>query len=107
MKAHILATAALAALVAGCTTAPAGDIAPVTLVGPLCTSIDRLALDVELPQVRIGDTLCIAASGAYGLTASPTQFISHPYPREIVLQDGTLSEATEPLRYHRYDQSEA
>ena len=86
---------------------PNGTVAPYTLVGPLCTSIDRLALDVELPTVRIGDVLSIASSGAYGLTASPTQFISHPYPREIVLRDGELSEATEPLRYNRYDQSEA
>lgn len=73
-----------------------------TLVGPLCTSIDRLALDVELPQARIDDVLSIASSGAYGLTASPTQFISHPYPCEVVIDGGHLREATEPLQYHHF-----
>lgn len=76
-----------------------------TLVGPLCTSIDRLALDVELPAVRVGDVLAVGASGAYGLTASPSQFISHPYPIEIVQHKGMVVEATEPLRYHHYNRS--
>jgi diaminopimelate decarboxylase len=82
---------------------PMGEVSKHTLFGPLCTSIDRLAKDVELPEVRVGDVLSIAASGAYGLTASPTQFISHPYPKEIVIRDGKLVEATEPLQYHSYD----
>ncbi|WP_244643969.1 type III PLP-dependent enzyme [Alsobacter metallidurans] len=66
-----------------------------TLVGPLCTSIDVLASDIELPEVRVDDTLAIANSGAYGLTASPTRFISHPEPAEIVLIDGAARDATE------------
>ena len=56
-----------------------------TLVGPLCTSIDTLATRVELPTVARGDVLAIELSGAYGLTASPTRFISHPDPREILV----------------------
>jgi diaminopimelate decarboxylase len=74
---------------------PEGTPGVWTLVGPLCTTIDRLALDVELPEVRVGDILSVAASGAYGLTASPTRFISHPEPREAVIKGGALRDATE------------
>ena len=76
-------------------TNPEGAPGVWTLVGPLCTTIDRLALDVELPEVRPGDILSIAASGAYGLTASPTRFISHPEPREAVIEGGVLRDATD------------
>ena len=67
-----------------------------TLVGPLCTSIDTLGTRVALPALREGDILAIGASGAYGVTASPTRFISHPEPREIILlDDGATCDATE------------
>ena len=81
-------------------TNPQGAVRPFTLVGPLCTSIDRLAMDVELPEVRVGDLIAIAQSGAYGLTASPTRFISHPEPREIVGQGGCWHDASETLLNH-------
>ena len=55
------------------------------LVGPLCTTIDTLASNIELPQLSRGDVLAVGASGAYGLTASPTRFISHPEPREYLV----------------------
>ena len=76
-------------------TNPHGNQVRYTLTGPLCTSIDRLALGIDLPEVRLHDVLAIAMSGAYGLTASPTRFISHPEPKEIVLQNGQLYDATE------------
>lgn len=60
------------------------------LVGPLCTSIDRLAVDLELPETSVGDVIAVEGSGAYGLSASPTRFISHPEPREAVLEGGKL-----------------
>lgn len=75
---------------------PEGTPGRYMLTGPLCTSIDRLALDIELPEVRIGDVLAIASSGAYGFTASPVRFISHPEPREVVDEAGRLREATVP-----------
>lgn len=58
------------------------------LVGPLCTTIDMLASGIELPPLRRGDVLAIEMSGAYGLTASPTRFISHPEAREYLVEDG-------------------
>jgi diaminopimelate decarboxylase len=56
------------------------------LVGPLCTTIDMLANRIELPPLARGDVLAIGMSGAYGLTASPTRFISHPEPHEVVVE---------------------
>lgn len=79
---------------------PHGTPGPYTLTGPLCTSIDRLAHAAELPEVRRGDVLAIPMSGAYGLTASPTRFISHPEPREAIVQGGVLTDATESLMNH-------
>jgi diaminopimelate decarboxylase len=63
------------------------DTRTYTLVGPLCTSIDTLATGVELPLLERGDVLAVASSGAYGLSASPVGFISHPEPREALLFD--------------------
>ena len=56
------------------------------LVGPLCTTIDTLATDILLPELEVGDVLAIGSSGAYGLTSSPTRFISHPQPKEFVVE---------------------
>lgn len=73
------------------------DAAPhrYTLVGPLCTSIDVLASNIDLPEVRVGDVIAIANSGAYGLTASPTRFISHPEPAEWLVVGDDILDATE------------
>jgi diaminopimelate decarboxylase len=81
-------------------TNPAGTPGRYTLTGPLCTSIDRLALGADLPEVRVGDVLAIPMSGAYGLTASPTRFISHPEPREVTLQAGEMTDVTESRLNH-------
>jgi diaminopimelate decarboxylase len=71
----------------------------IDLVGPLCTSIDRLARGVVLPRLAEGDLVAIHGSGAYGLTASPLHFISHPLPREVLVERGRLRDATRALRY--------
>lgn len=57
----------------------------VTIVGPLCTPLDILANNMDLPQAEIGDYVAILQSGAYGFTASPHLFLSHPAPQEILL----------------------
>jgi diaminopimelate decarboxylase len=79
---------------------PHGAHARYMLVGPLCTTIDRLAANLELPEVRVGDVLAIEQSGAYGLTASPVKFISHPEPREVVWADGAWRDASETRLNH-------
>ncbi|RCW88774.1 type III PLP-dependent enzyme [Paracoccus lutimaris] len=62
--------------------------------GPLCTSIDKLGGGVMLPRLDEGDLIAIHACGAYGPTASPLYFISHPLPREVLLTGGQLQDAT-------------
>jgi len=56
-----------------------------TVVGPLCTPLDLLADQMELAHAEPGDLIAVLQSGAYGLTASPLQFLSHPPPAEILL----------------------
>lgn len=65
------------------------------LAGPLCTSIDQLSRKIALPLLARGDILAVLMSGAYGLTASPTRFISHPEPREYALESGLLRDISE------------
>ncbi|MEJ7934805.1 pyridoxal-dependent decarboxylase, exosortase A system-associated [Sphingobium sp. AN558] len=63
--------------------APADDA--VTVVGCLCTPIDRLGDRVALPPVQPGDLIAIFLAGAYGASASPAAFLGHPSPRELLL----------------------
>lgn len=57
----------------------------VSVVGCLCTPLDRLADDATLPRAEIGDLVVVFQAGAYGLTASPTAFLSHPAPIEVLV----------------------
>lgn len=56
-----------------------------SVVGPLCTPLDVLADKMELARAEIGDLIVVLQSGAYGLTASPTAFLSHPPPAEVLV----------------------
>ncbi|WP_084579733.1 pyridoxal-dependent decarboxylase, exosortase A system-associated [Sphingomonas azotifigens] len=56
----------------------------VSVVGPLCTPLDRLADRVALPRAEVGDLIAIFASGAYGASASPQAFLGHPPVREVL-----------------------
>jgi diaminopimelate decarboxylase len=56
-----------------------------SVVGPLCTPLDLLADKMELARAEVGDLIVVFQSGAYGLTASPTGFLSHPPPVEILV----------------------
>jgi diaminopimelate decarboxylase len=55
------------------------------VVGPLCTPLDLLADNMEMARADVGDLIAVFQSGAYGLTASPTAFLSHPAPAEILV----------------------
>jgi diaminopimelate decarboxylase len=57
----------------------------VSVVGCLCTPLDLLADKVELPRAGIGDLVVVFQSGAYGLTASPINFLSHLAPLEVLV----------------------
>jgi diaminopimelate decarboxylase len=63
----------------------AGPREQASVVGPLCTPLDLLGDRMELDQAREGDLVAVFQSGAYGLSASPLGFLSHPAPREVLL----------------------
>ena len=46
-----------------------------SIVGCLCTPLDRLADNVEVPKADVGDIVAIFCAGAYGATASPANFL--------------------------------
>jgi diaminopimelate decarboxylase len=56
----------------------------VIVAGVLCTPLDTFGA-VELSYAQEGDLIAVMNSGAYGITASPTAFLSHKPPREIIL----------------------
>lgn len=56
-----------------------------SVVGPLCTPLDLLADRMDLAEAQEGDLVAVLQSGAYGMTASPQDFLSHPRPVEIVI----------------------
>ncbi|MBX3561990.1 MAG: pyridoxal-dependent decarboxylase, exosortase A system-associated [Sphingomonas sp.] len=56
-----------------------------SIVGCLCTPLDRLADDVMLPAARPGDLVAIFLAGAYGRTASPQAFLAQQAARETVV----------------------
>jgi diaminopimelate decarboxylase len=70
-------------LVIGNRMEPAVETA--TVVGCLCTPLDLLGDNVSLPAAEIGDLVVLFQAGAYGLTASPTAFLSHPAPAEVLV----------------------
>jgi diaminopimelate decarboxylase len=57
----------------------------VNIVGPLCTPLDILADKMSLPSAEIGDLVVVYQSGAYGLTASPSAFLSQPRAEEVLV----------------------
>jgi diaminopimelate decarboxylase len=57
----------------------------VTIVGPLCTIMDRFATEILLPKAEPGDFIVLANAGAYGASFSPANFLSHPPAAEILV----------------------
>ncbi|KTT95928.1 pyridoxal-dependent decarboxylase, exosortase A system-associated [Sphingomonas sanguinis] len=62
----------------------AGPVETVSVVGPLCTPLDRLGDRVALPAGAVGDIVAIFLAGAYGATASPSAFLGHPPAGEVL-----------------------
>lgn len=63
--------------------APADE--PQSVVGPLCTPLDVLADRMPLAHAEPGDLIAVFQSGAYGPTASPAAFLSHPAAAEVLV----------------------
>lgn len=58
----------------------------ISIVGCLCTPLDRLADDVMLPPAEAGDLVAVFLAGAYGLTASPQAFLAQQPALETVVR---------------------
>ena len=56
-----------------------------SVVGPLCTPLDLLADRMNLARAAEGDLVVVLQSGAYGLSASPRAFLSHPPAIELLV----------------------
>lgn len=62
-----------------------GDQKEVVITGPLCTPADVLGNHIKVSEhTTVGDHVVILNSGAYGLSYSPVNFLSHPLPRELL-----------------------
>jgi diaminopimelate decarboxylase len=57
----------------------------VQVVGSLCTPLDILGDRVTVPAADVDDLVVVFQAGAYGLTASPTAFLGHPAPVEVLV----------------------
>lgn len=65
-----------------------GSLETVSVVGCLCTPLDRLGDRVELPVAGVGEVVALFLAGAYGASASPQSFLGHPAAVELTI-DGT------------------
>jgi len=66
----------------------AAETEEASIVGCLCTPLDRLADDVMLPCAEVGDLVAVFLAGAYGLSASPQAFLAQQPAREIAVKRG-------------------
>lgn len=63
---------------------------PTTICGPLCTPMDRLASSVECAASE-GDLIVWYQTGAYGLSAGLSSFLSLPTPNEFLIRNGEVT----------------
>jgi diaminopimelate decarboxylase len=56
-----------------------------SIVGCLCTPLDRLGDQVNVPYADVGDLVAIFMAGAYGASASPSRFLGHPESKELMV----------------------
>jgi len=55
------------------------------VVGCLCTPLDRLADQAELPHANVGDLIAVFCAGAYGASASPASFLGQGPAAEMLI----------------------
>jgi diaminopimelate decarboxylase len=56
-----------------------------TIVGCLCTPLDRLSDSAHLPRADVGDLVAIFCAGAYGASASPANFLGQGAALEMLV----------------------
>ena len=57
----------------------------VSIVGCLCTPLDRLSDNAEMPRADVGDVVAIFCAGAYGASASPSNFLGQGPAKELLI----------------------
>jgi diaminopimelate decarboxylase len=57
----------------------------VSVVGCLCTPLDKLGDQVGLPRADVGDVIAVFMAGAYGASASPASFLGHGPAHEVII----------------------
>ncbi len=67
---------------------PAAGEERVWVVGRLCSPLDVFARRILLPRAVPGELIAVCQSGAYGASASPVRFLSHPAPTEMLVGQG-------------------
>ncbi|MCL4672228.1 MAG: pyridoxal-dependent decarboxylase, exosortase A system-associated [Sphingomonadaceae bacterium] len=55
-----------------------------SVVGCLCTPLDRLADQALLPRAEVGDIVAVFCAGAYGASASPMEFLGQGPARQML-----------------------
>jgi diaminopimelate decarboxylase len=56
-----------------------------SVVGCLCTPLDRLAEKGHFPRAEAGDLVAVFCAGAYGASASPAQFLGQGPAAEVLI----------------------
>jgi len=56
-----------------------------SVVGCLCTPLDRLADKAGFPRAQVGDLVAVFCAGAYGASASPAMFLGQGPAREMLV----------------------
>ena len=56
-----------------------------TIVGCLCTPLDKLADKGGFPRAEVGDLVAVFCAGAYGATASPAMFLGQGAATEMLV----------------------
>jgi diaminopimelate decarboxylase len=64
-----------------------GNRVQVSITGPLCTPLDILAAKHTIGEANVGDVIAVMQSGAYGASASPKDFLSHPHAAEVFIDE--------------------
>lgn len=60
-------------------------VSEASVVGCLCTPLDRLADAAPLPPAEVGDLVAVFCAGAYGATASPERFLGQGPATELLV----------------------
>lgn len=82
---YILYESEYAAVVANKANAP--KVEKVTIAGKCCESGDLIAKDIEMPEINVGDTLAVLATGAYNYSMA-SNYNRIPRPAVVAVSGG-------------------